>query len=183
MASIGENIRRIRKEKHLTLKQLAEKTLYTPQAIGQYERGERNPSYTILALIAKALDVPIEMLVGSDEKADELLANEINKRMLLEAAARERAEKDPAPPAMYDILESDIGASSEEILSEIEKYPPMIKSITDSTLGYGVGKVVLRFLSAWSKLNRPGRMKLIEFIEDFATIPKYLEVEENDPEE
>ena len=60
--SIGENIRRLRKQKKLTLKQLGNIVHLSKQAIGQYERGERTPNIKILQQIANALGVDINDL-------------------------------------------------------------------------------------------------------------------------
>lgn len=62
--NIGENIRSIRKRKKLTLKALGIKVGLSEQAIGQYERGDRNPSIEILNKIAVALGVPINDILG-----------------------------------------------------------------------------------------------------------------------
>lgn len=60
--NIGENIRKIRKEKKMSSKYIADYIGCSQQAILQYERGERNPSIDILNKIALALDVPTFML-------------------------------------------------------------------------------------------------------------------------
>ena len=54
---VGENIRKLRKNKKLTLKDLGLKVDLSEQAIGQYERGDRTPNLEILNKIAEALDV------------------------------------------------------------------------------------------------------------------------------
>lgn len=69
MATIGENIRRIRKEKGLTQKQLG--ALCEPEmadsAIRRYELGNANPKLDTLRKIANALDVPFSDLVPFEE--------------------------------------------------------------------------------------------------------------------
>ena len=57
MSNIGENIKRIRKEKGYSQKQLAEKLGTTPQNLAQYENGKRIPKIETLDKIASALDV------------------------------------------------------------------------------------------------------------------------------
>ena len=63
--NIGENIRKERKNKKLTLKELGSKVGLSEQAIGQYERGDRTPSTEILIRIANALDVALIDLIGA----------------------------------------------------------------------------------------------------------------------
>lgn len=77
--STGENIRKLRKQKELTLKQLGNIVHLSEQAIGQYERGERIPNITILQQIANALNVDVNQLTESNyfiEKVFNLIPNE-----------------------------------------------------------------------------------------------------------
>ena len=74
--SIGENIKKYRKNNKLTLKQLGELVGLSEQAIGQYERGDRNPSLEILIKIAVALDVSVNELM-EDKKLESDLGTRI----------------------------------------------------------------------------------------------------------
>lgn len=56
---IGENIKRVREEKGMTQKELAEKCNLAVITIRQYESGKREPKQRTLNKIAKALDVYI----------------------------------------------------------------------------------------------------------------------------
>ena len=58
--TVGENIRRIRQERHLTQRQLGE------AYIRAYESGRRNPKSSSLEKIADALSVNPEVLANSD---------------------------------------------------------------------------------------------------------------------
>jgi len=64
--TIGENIRRIRKERGLTLKQLGEAVGVSEAYIRAYESGRRNPKQQSLEAIATALHVNVEALTGAD---------------------------------------------------------------------------------------------------------------------
>lgn len=55
--TIGNNIKRIREEKGMTQKELADKCNIIYQTIGKYERNLLNPKYETLEKIAKALEV------------------------------------------------------------------------------------------------------------------------------
>lgn len=59
---LGKQIRKLRKEKKMTMKELAKNVDVTEQAISQYERGIRTPSQQIVKKIALALDVDIDSL-------------------------------------------------------------------------------------------------------------------------
>lgn len=64
--TVGENIRRIRQERHLTQKQLGEMVGASEAYIRAYESGRRNPKQTSLEKIANALAVHPEILTNSD---------------------------------------------------------------------------------------------------------------------
>lgn len=61
---MGENLRKIRKARGLTMKQLAELVDVTESAIGQYETGKRSPSYKVLMRICEALRCQVEDITG-----------------------------------------------------------------------------------------------------------------------
>ena len=64
--TIGENIRRIRKMRGLTQKQLGSELGVSEAFIRAYESGRRNPKEKNLQAIADVLDVNIEVLRQSD---------------------------------------------------------------------------------------------------------------------
>jgi len=62
---LGEKVKLIRKEKGLTLKELAHSIDKDPQSIHRLEMGAINPSYLYLQQLCKGLDVKIiELLEG-----------------------------------------------------------------------------------------------------------------------
>ena len=64
--TVGENIRRIRQERGLTLKQLGEMVGVSEAYIRAYESGRRNPKLKSLEALAQALAVNVEVLTNSD---------------------------------------------------------------------------------------------------------------------
>lgn len=64
--TIGENIRRIRKAKNMTMVTLAERIGCDAALIRKYEIGERNPKRDRLEAIANALGVNVEVLANSE---------------------------------------------------------------------------------------------------------------------
>ena len=66
---IGKNIRKIRTEKKMRQKDLAEKTNLSPNYIGAVERNERIPSIETFISIINALDVSADVIF------QELLSN------------------------------------------------------------------------------------------------------------
>ena len=63
--AIGQNIRRIRKEQELTLKQLARRTSLSVSLLSQIERAESSASVSSLYKIAVALGVKLTVLFGT----------------------------------------------------------------------------------------------------------------------
>lgn len=71
--SLNSNLKKFRKNKGLTQKELAEKSGITRESIGNYERGDRIPPANILSKIAIALGVSINDLIDYDIYVDKIL--------------------------------------------------------------------------------------------------------------
>jgi len=69
MNLIGVNIKRLREEKNITLRELAEKLHVSASFISQVETGKATPSLSSLKNIADALQTTIGSLAGENEKA------------------------------------------------------------------------------------------------------------------
>ena len=61
---IAENLKRLRKEKGLSQKEVSKKIGMTPQGYQQYERGARNPKPATIKRIADALGVTASEIFG-----------------------------------------------------------------------------------------------------------------------
>lgn len=71
-AALGEAIRQLRRQGDLSQEQLAELAQTDLGQIGGLERGTRNPSYTTLLRVAKALDTRVgEITLLADRLLDE----------------------------------------------------------------------------------------------------------------
>lgn len=66
--TLGERIKMIRLNLHLKQQELADRAKVSRVAIGNYERGERQPTAEILQKIANALDVSVDALLGVEQK-------------------------------------------------------------------------------------------------------------------
>lgn len=67
MNNIGQNIKKARREKGWTQKQLGEKCGMVDSAIRRYEIGKGRPKYETLAKIAEALGVSVDLLYHGEE--------------------------------------------------------------------------------------------------------------------
>lgn len=72
--SLGEKIKRLRKENDLTLKDLAGERI-TPGQISLVESGKSNPSMDLLEYLAQSLNTSVEYLMESEESQAEKICN------------------------------------------------------------------------------------------------------------
>ncbi len=63
-----ENMRNLRKQKGLTMKELGNMVSCAESTISQYENGRIEPPLSVLCAIADALDVSLDLLVRGKEK-------------------------------------------------------------------------------------------------------------------
>ena len=78
--AVGENIKRIRKTKKLSMERLAAESGVSRSMLGQIERGEANPSVALLGKLAAALKVPAEVLLENDDFQTLQLVRELDTR-------------------------------------------------------------------------------------------------------
>lgn len=64
--AVGENIKRIRKSKKLSMERTAAIAGVSRSMLGQIERGEANPSVGVVGKLALALKVPAQVLLEND---------------------------------------------------------------------------------------------------------------------
>ena len=69
---LGNNIKELRKQKHLTQKDLAKLMHVSQQTIGAWETERAIPGSDTLALLANLFNVSTDYLLGRDNKEDDL---------------------------------------------------------------------------------------------------------------
>ena len=128
--NIGENIRKIRKEKKMSSKYIADYIGCSQQAILQYERGERNPSIDILQKISEALKVPInDLYTPKNSETSKLLKklpnNDIGNTL-----------KEIFSCAFFELEEefNDIESKEEYLQHEMEQLEKLKKELEISSL-------------------------------------------------
>ena len=72
-------LRQLRKERHITQDALAEKLKLTKQAVSQWERGIREPSFETLEMIADYFNVDTDYLIGREDHTTLLLNGDEHK--------------------------------------------------------------------------------------------------------
>jgi transcriptional regulator with XRE-family HTH domain len=70
LAGVGPRLRRIRKEREVTLAALSETTGISVSTLSRLESGQRKPSLELLLPIAQAHQVPLDELVGAGAVGD-----------------------------------------------------------------------------------------------------------------
>ena len=79
MNAIDKNIRKLRKERKLSQKQLAERLHVTRQAVSSWETGKNQPDIEMLEAIAKAFDTDLYMILYG-RKINEESGESVSKR-------------------------------------------------------------------------------------------------------
>ena len=79
--AIGQRIRKIREEKSMTQKKLAEKVMVSPSSITRLESGQTMVSVFTIIKIAEVLNTSISFLLSGDE-------DDLNKSDILEIAKK-----------------------------------------------------------------------------------------------
>ncbi len=90
--TVGENIKKLRKEKGLTQKALADKLGCSQANLAQYETGKRIPKAETRRRIAKALDVE-ESLLKDDSFNDSILRFEKELSQFVDSLGEEEQKK------------------------------------------------------------------------------------------
>lgn len=89
---IGENLKRLRREKDLTQEELAAHLGISFQAISKWERGESYPDITILPALSNYFKISIDELVGMEEIRRTEEYEKINEKWLENRNANKHKE-------------------------------------------------------------------------------------------
>lgn len=161
--TIGQTIQKIRKEKHYTQKQLAEKCGMATGTIQQYELNKREPRQEQLRKIANALDVSIDYL-KTGKSSDELwreITRDVYKSSigdtireerekqgltqkelaeytgLTEKAIKECEESKNLPPIeIIKSIASFLAVNIEKIVGDLSLYPELEEDMAQNPLSY-----------------------------------------------
>lgn len=109
MATVGAQLRSLRKLRSFTLETLSERSGVSIGLISQIERGRGNPSFNTLVQMAHALDVPIGRLFHTADDTSPLVR------------ADERRSLDvhgPSGDAIHELMSPDLNGSLEAVWVE-----------------------------------------------------------------
>jgi transcriptional regulator with XRE-family HTH domain len=82
LATIGQNVRRLRSEKGFTLQTLAKRTRLSPSMLSLVERGKAGSSIGTLVVLASALGAEMSDLLGDHPRDDELVSRSKSQRVV-----------------------------------------------------------------------------------------------------
>lgn len=151
MLYIGENIKRLRREKELTQETLAEFLGVTFQSVSKWERGESYPDITLLPSLASFFNVSFDELLGFDEalkeeKIQQYIDEYNDMRLKNSPYVFEQISKAIKEfPGDFRLLvrylemllmtKSDVNSNSELIIEEVEKiYGNILRYCTNDTI-------------------------------------------------
>ena len=123
----GEKIRKIRKSKNLSMKQLGNLVNLSEQAISQYERGLRKISLENILKISEVLQVPLkELYIAEDEEINKVLKrlpNTENMNKLEKVLIHVDMDKEMDKKLKESVTEEEYKKiKHDELLKDIEEY-------------------------------------------------------------
>lgn len=89
---IGQNIRRLRRERNLTQEEVATHLGISFQSISKWERGDGYPDITLLPALAHYFSTTVDALLGADELARQEQYDRINREWAENRSAGRHAE-------------------------------------------------------------------------------------------
>lgn len=158
--TVGENIKRIRKEKGLTQKKLGEKCGIAESNIRKYENNKQNPKIETIQKIAKALQVYL-----GDIYEDENLPNSKTFESFYHKVKQENI---PVEEKQKKILDY----ATNILYKELEFENKNIAKPDQGTLFYS--ELIKRDLAL---LNETGQKKVAGYAKDLTQIPEYQKEE------
>lgn len=162
MIYIGENIKRLRRERELTQETLADFLGVTFQSVSKWERGESYPDITLLPSIASFFNVSYDELLGYDETFKEKkiqdYINEYNDMRLKDSpyVYEQMSKAVKEFPGDFRLIvrylemlistKSGSERDSELILEEVEKiYTNIIRYCTNDTIRMWAKRLVCMY--------------------------------------
>ncbi len=89
LTKVGERIKKVREEKKLSLKDLADKTGYSSALISQIENHLVSPSLGTLIQIANALEVPLSKIFGEKKGHSYSIVRKNERKLISRFASKE----------------------------------------------------------------------------------------------
>lgn len=156
--TVGERIRAARRAKGMTQKELAEKMGTSYVVISQWENGKRNPKFSTLREIAKALEIPTTDLLGivKDDGTIEFSMPDSVARALGIANNESGPFLASLSKEQWFLVFDAVFSNSKEAQDELRK---------------------LTLLTYYDELNQAGKEKAVSLLNELACNPDFCDVE------
>jgi hypothetical protein len=151
--NIGERIRKIRIEKGMTQKEIAEKCGINDANIRKYESGRQNPKIDTIEKIAKALDVEVSELLFEKSEIIEQLKNVLNTNAIEAIKTTHQLDED----------------TRNGKITWREATPDEVLQMSVDSANYLRNDTI----SKYDSLNDTGKQKANEYITDLSEQEKY----------
>ncbi|WP_164667338.1 helix-turn-helix domain-containing protein [Virgibacillus doumboii] len=115
----GSIIKKLRKQKNLSLNELAIKSEVSMATISQIERGNTDPTITTVYKLCKGLDTTIATLIAGDDEPDGVVRKDNRKTITL-----------PESKVTYQLLSSPLKQNLEMVLVELNPHQKDRKLVT-----------------------------------------------------
>lgn len=182
--SVGQNIKKARKSKGMTQKDLGTLLGVSQAAIGQFENEKSTPKIETIQKIAAALAVPISDLIQSSPEIDPnslhsitSSVEKIQKKYNHDSSALVSVQKgikeaNKVRKNIHSIenLSKDI-QKIREIQDFAQRYTDTVPSDNTDIVELSLADIVL--LDVFHTLNEQGQDKIIIYLDDIAGNPKY----------
>lgn len=158
-------LKELRTECSLTQKELAKELHVKEQNIVDWENGEREPYFHVVERIADYFGTSLLYLYHGNEKYKKGIDDKD-----IEAIAQEKAIK--SAPRFIGKKDIDFSISSEPFLGSTPKFTGPSKSIEEA-LAEAEEDELERIQTAYKQLNRKGKAKAVERVEELTEISRY----------
>ena len=111
VGDLGEQIRRLRLERGMTLDEVSSKSGCSVGSLSQLERGKGNPAFYTLVKIAHALDVPVARLLHIETTSQPVVRKGSGRRL--------NPHPTNHPGAVYELLTPDLDRALEVVRYEL----------------------------------------------------------------
>ena len=112
MNTIGENIRRYRRERDITQEMLADRLHISAQAVSKWERGESLPDVTLIVPMASYLGVSADDLLGVNEA---ILRERLDEFEKFRLESVQKFAKTDGSPAAFEEHQREIGEAVKKL--------------------------------------------------------------------
>lgn len=112
MNTIGENIRRYRRERDITQEMLADRLHISAQAVSKWERGESLPDVTLIVPMASYLGVSADDLLGVNEA---ILRERLDEFEKFRLESVHKLAKTDGSPAAFEEHQKEIGEAVKKL--------------------------------------------------------------------